>query len=171
MTVYMEEEGITGVALATSIKTGQFGRSVSGDTKSWKFSNDYPLIGLWGFNSDEGISALGVIRYDTTSECYEDLQANKSTFSEVDESGESKGDGTKDEADSGISVLTIGLYTAGIFLAVLIVFIILITIEKIRKKRKRVTEVIQMPEFDVDKHIKNQIEAGTIVNFSPSKKE
>ena len=134
----MEEDGITGVALATSIKTGQFGRSVSGDTKSWKFSNDYPLIGLWGFNSDEGISALGVIRYDTTSECYEDLQANKSTFSEVDESGES----TIDEADSGISVLTIGLYTAGIFLAVLIVFIIMITIEKIRKKRKRVTEVI-----------------------------
>ena len=72
--------------------------------------------------------------------------------------------------DNGGNMLTIGLYTAGVFFAILIVFIILITIEKVRRKRKRITEVVSLPEYDLDKHyenIKHQIEAGTIVNFSP----
>ena len=90
LTVYLEDDLIVGVALATSIKTGQFGLTSSAETKQWRFSRVYPLIGLWGFNSDEGISALGVIRFDTESECYTDLQAGSISFSEVQDSAKSE---------------------------------------------------------------------------------
>ena len=63
--------------------------------------------------------------------------------------------------------MTIIIYTAGVFFAILIVFITVITIEKIRKKRRKISEVVEMPEFNIKKHfadLKVQIEAGTVVN-------
>ena len=46
--------------------------------------------------------------------------------------------------DEGIDVLTIGIYTAGGFFAILLIFICFLTVERIRKKRKRITEIVEL---------------------------
>ena len=50
--------------------------------------------------------------------------------------------------------MTIGIYTGGVFVAIIIILIIVMIVEKIRKKRKRITEVVELKEFDIDSHFK-----------------
>ena len=50
--------------------------------------------------------------------------------------------------------MTIGIYTGGVFVAIIIILVVVMIVEKIRKKRKRITEVVEMKEFDLDAHFK-----------------
>ena len=59
-----------------------------------------------------------------------------------------------DEEEGGVDIATIGIYTGGVLVAILICFIIVMIIEKIRRKHKRITEVVEFKPVDLDKHFK-----------------
>ena len=65
-------------------------------------------------------------------------------------------DVTPPEADEeeGIDIATIGIYTGGAILAILLIFILVMAIEKCRRKNKRITEVVEFKPFDLDAHYK-----------------
>ena len=48
--------------------------------------------------------------------------------------------------------MTIAAYTGGVFTAIFVVFLIVMCIEKIRKKRKRITEVVELKPVDIEAH-------------------
>ena len=50
--------------------------------------------------------------------------------------------------------MTIGIYTGGVFVAIIIILVVVMIVEKVRKKRKRITEVVELKEFDIDAHFK-----------------
>ena len=74
LTAYLDDGVVKGLQTVSGSKVGSFGRVDLRDVKVFRFSKEKPLVGLWGFNTSDSISALGVIQYDTTSECYKDLQ-------------------------------------------------------------------------------------------------
>lgn len=53
-----------------------------------------------------------------------------------------------------MDIVTIGIYTGGVLVAILIIFVIVMMIEKIRRKHKRITEVVEFKPVDLDKHFK-----------------
>lgn len=70
MTVYVDAFSVQGIQMSTKQKVGSFGRTDLRDGRTFYFSEDSPMIGIWGFNGPALISGLGVIKYDTKSECY-----------------------------------------------------------------------------------------------------
>ena len=132
---------------------GTFGETDLSKLKAvtkFSFTKESLLIGLWGFDDADHINGIGVIKYDTSSLCYKNLKTQVDAFEEVDDSVKSKND--KIEEAEGVDILTIGVYTAGVFFAILLVFICVLTIERIRKNRKNITEVVEMKPVDLTAH-------------------
>ena len=48
--------------------------------------------------------------------------------------------------------MTIGIYAGGVLLAILLVFCCVLCIEKVRKNRKRITEVVELKPVDIKLH-------------------
>lgn len=58
------------------------------------------------------------------------------------------------DEEGGISIVTIAIYTGGVFCFVLIIFIVVMAVDKCRRSRKRITEVVEMKPVDLDAHRK-----------------
>ena len=56
------------------------------------------------------------------------------------------------EEKSGINIATISIYAGCVIAAVLIIFVLIMCIEKLKKKNKRITEVVELKPIDIDKH-------------------
>lgn len=95
-------------------------------------------------------------------------------FAYVDDSVKAKGETDEKVETEGVAILTIGIYTAGVIFAILIVFICVLTIEKIRNKRKRITEIVDMKPIDISEHFKGvkerNIAAGIVEPPTPRKR-
>lgn len=50
--------------------------------------------------------------------------------------------------------MIIGIYTGSAIFVILVIFITMLTIEKVRKKNKRITEVVEFKPVDLDAHFK-----------------
>ena len=83
---------------------------------------------------------------------------DKVTDEDKDNSEEAKTDDLEadeeEEEKGGVDIVTIGIYTGGVLIAILIVFVIVMMIEKCRRKHKRITEVVEFKPVDLDKHFK-----------------
>lgn len=130
-------------------KVGNFGRTDLRDVKYFRFTKEQPLVGLWGFNTTKQISGLSVIKFDTTSECYKDMQREAGIevieeSTEPDPKPKKNDEKEKEKEEEGIDIMVVGIYTAGGFLAILIIFICVMAVEKCRKKVKRITEIVEL---------------------------
>lgn len=56
------------------------------------------------------------------------------------------------EEKKGLNIATIGIYAGCVIMAVLIIFVLIMCVEKLRKKNKRITEVVELKPVDIDKH-------------------
>ena len=137
-----------GLVITTTARMVDFGQIDLSNVEKFYFSSDNLLIGMWGFQGPSYINGLGVIKYDTSSQCYKDLKDQVNAFEEYDDSVKSK----ETEETEGIDILTIGIYTAGVFFAVLVLFIIVMAIERARKNSKRITEVVELKPVDLQAH-------------------
>ena len=45
---------------------------------------------------------------------------------------------------AGLDIVTIGIYTGGVFCAIIIILVVVMIVEKVRRKRKRITEVVEL---------------------------
>lgn len=68
----------------------------------------------------------------------------------------------EEDEESSTDIATIGIYTGGVLVAIIIIFIIVMIVEKIRKKNKRITEVVEFKPVDLDKHFKGIEERNKI---------
>ena len=126
---------------------------------------------------------MGFITYDLESDCQntpipgpeEDkkdetdeegtlpIEEDKNKVTEEDKDEEAKNseveaggdlEAEDEEEEGGVDIVTIGIYTGGVLVAILIIFVIVMMIEKIRRKHKRITEVVEFKPVDLDKHFK-----------------
>ena len=51
-----------------------------------------------------------------------------------------------------MDIITIAAYTGGVFVLLLIIFCIVMCIEKIRKSRKSLTEIVELKPIDLEEH-------------------
>lgn len=55
-------------------------------------------------------------------------------------------------AEEKKDIMTIGIYAGGVLMAILLVFCCVLCIEKVRKNRKRITEVVELKPVDIKMH-------------------
>ena len=58
------------------------------------------------------------------------------------------------EETGAIELTTIAIYTGSVLGGIILILIIVMLYEKIRDKRKRVTEVVELKPIDLDAHFK-----------------
>ena len=148
------------------------------DSVTWFFDALHPVVGAYGYTGLEFISGMGFITYDLESDCQntplpgpeedkkdetdgadtkpaegDDKVTEEENVKEEDEESEEI-DELEDEEEEkgGVDIVTIGIYTGGVLVAILIIFIIVMMIEKCRRKHKRITEVVEFKPVDLDKH-------------------
>ena len=177
---------VMGIIIKKKDKKVSFGDTDLRDSVIWTFDERYPLIGLFGYAGLDYINGLSFITYNLWTDC----QSEGTTPSEEEgKEGEKEGEGDKDnttdesggtkdeevdaggaetvvepevEEEKGMDIATIGMYTGGVLVAILIIFIIVMIVEKIRKKHKRITEVVEFKPVDLDKHFKGIEERNKI---------
>lgn len=150
------------------------------DSVTWFFDPLHPVVGAYGYTGLDYISGMGFITYDLESDCQntpipgpdddkkdetdeegtssvedEDKVTEEDKDKEVDADDEETDDLEADEEEKGgVDIVTIGIYTGGVLVAILIIFVIVMMIEKCRRKHKRITEVVEFKPVDLDKHFK-----------------
>ena len=175
-------EEILGITIQKANTTGKFGQTDLLNSVVWFFDPLHPVVGAYGYTGLDYINGMGFITYDLESDCQntpipdpdddkkdetdqeetspiEDV--DKVTEDETDEKKDAVGDETdnletdeEEEENGGIDIVTIGIYTGGVLVAILIIFVIVMMIEKCRRKHKRITEVVEFKPVDIDKHFK-----------------
>jgi len=136
---FYDDEGVKGIRVATALKVGNFGQTDLAKKVNFAFTAESPLIGVYGFGREAGINGISVIKYELESDCYKGLQAKVDSFSQVKDV-EKSDEGEK----SAIDILTVGIYTSAGFLSILLIFCCVLMIEKMRKNRKRITEIVEL---------------------------
>lgn len=124
------------------------------------FSLGQPLIGAFGYAGDSLISGISFIQFDTSNqECKSLLSERKEDI--VEDSGSSTeltgdiGEEKTNEAtekDKPLDIMTIGIYTGIVFVAILTILIIIMAIERCRMRRKNVTTVVELKPVDIEAH-------------------
>jgi len=66
----------------------------------------------------------------------------------IDEPNDSGSDLKEEEEEAGADIMVIGLFTAGGFLVILLIFICVLVVEKLRNARKRITEIVDLKPVD-----------------------
>ena len=179
ITLHVNEE-VLGITIKKENTTGTFGQIDLRDSVTWFFDPLHPLVGAYGYTGLDYISGMGFITYDLESDCQntpipgpeEDKKdetddeegtspvedKDKVTDEDKDNSEEAETDDLEadeeEEEKGGVDIVTIGIYTGGVLIAILIVFVIVMMIEKCRRKHKRITEVVEFKPVDLDKHFK-----------------
>lgn len=59
-----------------------------------------------------------------------------------------------DDKDGSIDIMTIGIYTGGVIFAILVIFCVIMIVEKVRRRNKRITEIIEFKPVNLDAHFK-----------------
>ena len=175
---------VMGIIIKKKNKQVSFGSTDLRDSYIWTFDERYPLIGLFGYSGLDYINGLSFITYNLWTDCQTTGEDGTSPSEEEEGKGEDK-DNTTDESggkkdeevdaggaetvvtpeveeEKGMDIATIGMYTGGVLVAILIIFIIVMIVEKIRKKHKRITEVVEFKPVDLDKHFKGIEERNKI---------
>lgn len=60
---------MTGITIRKANTTGSFGNTDVRDSASWAFDPLHPLIGIYGYSDEDGITGMSFITYDLESDC------------------------------------------------------------------------------------------------------
>ena len=75
LTFFIDDAGLVkGMKVKTKAKIGTFGDADLAQKAQFSFTAEQPLIGIWGYDGASSISGIGIIKFDTTSQCYEELE-------------------------------------------------------------------------------------------------
>ena len=66
-----------------------------------------------------------------------------------------EGINTNENDDGSVDIPTVAWYSGCIFLGVILILIIVLVVEKIRRRYKRITEVVEFKPVDIPKHFKS----------------
>lgn len=169
ITLYINEFVVHGLQIISAKKTGAFGNTNLDQTVSFTFTPKTPLIGIYGNTGESLINGMSVIRFDLNPEC----QASTTTptnvgFEEVDEKAKAIAAAAAaaaaaknsteivetSEQPGKINVLVIAAYVGGAVFLILIILVIVVVVDKCRRKRKRITEVVELKPVNIEEHFK-----------------
>ena len=128
-------------------KTGSFGTTTVQESVIFRFTPQFPLIGLYGYNGPNFISGMSVITYDLSDECqyFKPAEVLEADQKEFEESKSKPVAASVDTAKEGVlDVETMAIYTGAAFALILVILAIVMVMEKIRRKYKRLTTIIRL---------------------------
>jgi hypothetical protein len=155
----------------------------------YNFTQDQPLIGIYGNSGTSFINALSFITLDTVSNCQnyfgEEIVEEEVVEEEVVEEEVVEEEVVEEEANSeeetvteeetiedlvveeegngGVGVETIAMFVGGVVVAILLLLCIVMACEKCRKKNKRITEIVQLTPVDIESHRKGIVDRASKV--------